>query len=168
LDTLDVVRRAYERHKKRLLTMAVALTGDHGAGEDIVHDVFAGLLHSRACPCSRSSLGRYLVVCARNRAIDWLRARKRHRIDSSDPSELSSGADDSAAVAVRKEEANAALEAVGALPQDLREVLVLRIWGGLSFRHIARLQGIGKSAAHERYNRALAEVQKQLTGRIPR
>jgi len=168
LDTLDALRRAYERHKKRLLTMAVALTGDRGAAEDVVHDVFARLLQSSSWPSGKSSLRRYLVVCVRNQALDWLRYRKRHRTDPPDPSEMLSQVEGPAAGAVRDEEANAVLEAVDALPEDLREVLVLKIWGELPFRHIARLQGIGKSAAHERYNRALAEVRKRLTGARPK
>lgn len=168
MDTVDALRRAYERHKKRLLTMAFALTGDQGAAEDAVHDVFARLLQNSSWPRRKSSLRRYLVVCVRNQALDWLRYRKRHRTDPPDPSEILSEVQDPAAAAAREEEANAALDALGGLPHDLREVLVLKIWGELPFRHIARLQGIGKSAAHERYNRALAEVHKRLTGARPK
>lgn len=168
MDTLDALRRAYERHKSRLFTTAFALTGDQGAAEDVVHDVFARLLQNSSWPRRTSSLRRYLVVCVRNQALDWLRYRKRHRTDPPNPSEIVSELDGPAAVAAREEEANAALHALDALPEDLREVLVLKIWGELPFRHIARLQGIGKSAAHERYNRALAEVQKRLTGAKPK
>ena len=165
MDTLEAVRRAYQAHKKRLFTIAVALTGDRAAAEDVVHDVFAQLIQSTSWPRGDNSLAKYLVVCARNRALDWLRARRRHRSELVDLRELRSQEADPAEAAARQQELEAALEAVAHLPEDLRDVLVLRIWGGLPFRRIAELQAIGKSAAHDRYERALEEVAKLLTGR---
>jgi RNA polymerase sigma-70 factor (ECF subfamily) len=167
LGTLDAVRKAYERHKERLLTVAFGLTGDRAAAEDVVHDVFARVLQNSSWPSGQGAQCRYLVVCVRNQALDWLRYRKRHRTESSKPPEISSDVEGPGAAAARQEQTHAALHAVNELPGDLREVIVLRIWGGLAFRQIARLQGIGKSTAHERYNRALAEVEMHLTGRSP-
>jgi hypothetical protein len=41
-------------------------------------------------------------------------------------------------------------EAVGALPEHLREVLTLRIWGGLSFPEIGTVTGVSENTAASR------------------
>ena len=43
------------------------------------------------------------------------------------------------------------LELLAELELDCREVIVARIWGGLTFDQIARLQGCSLTTAHRRY-----------------
>ena len=56
-------------------------------------------------------------------------------------------------------EVEAALHAV---PDDLREAVVLRIWAELSFEQIAELIGTSTSTAHDRHRRGLAALRREL------
>lgn len=52
--------------------------------------------------------------------------------------------------------------AVGSLPHDQREVLVLKIWNELTFIEIASALGISQNTAASRYRYALANLKKSL------
>lgn len=54
------------------------------------------------------------------------------------------------------------LEAVERLDDDLRDVLVARIWGGLSFEEVAGLCGISTATACRRYHAALVALRTKL------
>ncbi len=53
-------------------------------------------------------------------------------------------------------------EAVGGLPEHLREVLTLRIWGGLSFPEIGAVSGISENTAASRHRYALEQLRETL------
>jgi len=59
-------------------------------------------------------------------------------------------------------DAQSATDALRELPEETREVVVARIWGGLSFEEIAELVGVASSTAHRRYNSALKALRKRL------
>ena len=48
------------------------------------------------------------------------------------------------------------------LPPELGEVVIARIWGGLTFEQIAAATGCSKTTAHRLYNEAVAALQKRL------
>ena len=52
--------------------------------------------------------------------------------------------------------------AVGSLPHDQREVLVLKIWSELTFNEIASALGISQNTAASRYRYALINLKKSL------
>ncbi|MGC6427373.1 MAG: RNA polymerase sigma factor [Akkermansiaceae bacterium] len=51
---------------------------------------------------------------------------------------------------------------VNQLPEKLREVLTLKIWGGLTFAQIGEALGISQNTAASRYRYALEQLQKNL------
>ena len=55
--------------------------------------------------------------------------------------------------------------AVGSLPHDQREVLVLKIWNELTFNEIASVLGISQNTAASRYRYALINLKKSLQPR---
>src|SRR5262249_25672525 len=54
------------------------------------------------------------------------------------------------------------------LPLELREVIVARLWGGLTFEAVAALAGCSVPTAHRRYQAGLAQLRERLQGRWPR
>lgn len=54
-------------------------------------------------------------------------------------------------------------EKVASLPMELREVLVARLWGGLSFQEIGQLTETSQSTAHRRYNESLQLLKEQIS-----
>lgn len=62
-----------------------------------------------------------------------------------------------------EEEAKMLRAEVEALPEKLREVLSLKIWGGLTFAEIGELLSISHNTAASRYRYALEQLQKRVT-----
>lgn len=60
------------------------------------------------------------------------------------------------------EDAELLRKEVEGLPDKLREVLTLRIWGGLTFAEIGELLGVSHNTAASRYRYALEQLQKKL------
>jgi RNA polymerase sigma-70 factor (ECF subfamily) len=52
--------------------------------------------------------------------------------------------------------------ALSGLPANQREVLVMKIWGGLSFPQIALVLRISANTAASRYRYAIAKLRSQL------
>lgn len=156
--------RAYREHRERLVTLAAALTGDRVASEDIVHDVFAMLTKERWRLRNGSNPSAFLTTCVRNKALDAVRLRKRRRLpDAADPNEwLDKKAQEPMLQAVEEEETQRLLAAVAALPEDLRDVVSLRIWGEMTFEDICRVQDVAASTAHSRYQAALEALRRIL------
>lgn len=48
------------------------------------------------------------------------------------------------------------------LPEQNREIVVARIWGGLSFEQIAELTNLSSSSAHRHYQASLEEMKQYL------
>ena len=159
-------RKTYETHKERLLTLAVALTGDRHSGEDVLHGVFSSLWQDGRRLRDGAGIGSYLAVCVRNRAIDLLRKGKRR---AQSAVQLETGVrqqrpEDPVESVVKDETAERLLASVAQLPDPLREVLSLRIWADMSFDEIAGLQAVSKSTAHGRYQEALQTLRGRIGG----
>ncbi len=60
------------------------------------------------------------------------------------------------------EEADILRRAVDTLSEKLREVLTLKIWGGLTFQEIAESMAISPNTAASRYRYALEQLQRKL------
>ncbi len=59
-------------------------------------------------------------------------------------------------------EAQEATEALGHLPEELRETVVARIWGGLTLEQIAVLTHVSLATAQRRYVRAIEQLRLRL------
>ena len=55
-------------------------------------------------------------------------------------------------------------DALKSLSQEQREIVIARIWGGLSFEQIAKLNGNSSSTVHRRYHESLEELKRILDG----
>lgn len=55
-----------------------------------------------------------------------------------------------------------AAEKLGELPDEQREIVLLRIWGQLSFEEIARLTESPKTTVHRTYKTALESLREKL------
>ncbi len=105
----------------------------------------------------------WLYCAVRRRALTAARSAKRRKRHEDAAAERCSGwFEPSLAEAIDARAAAAALES---LPQEYREVVVARIWGGLTFRQIACAVGGSDSTAHRRYETGLSLLREKM--RIP-
>jgi RNA polymerase sigma-70 factor (ECF subfamily) len=134
----------YDRYSTLLLAVARRILGSTGDAEEILQEAFlqAWLQADRYDP-ARSSVSTWLVLVARSRALDRLRARRtRERTAEAagqePPPETSSGGDGRVLHLERRQRVRSAL---AELPAEQREVLELAFFGGLSQSEIATRTG---------------------------
>lgn len=165
----EVVHDIYEKYKTDLLTLAVALLGDLAAAEDVVQDVFLSLLKLSGRLRLSGSLKGYLTIAVTNRARNIIRTRRRHptgELDEADPLPAPDrGPDDAAAL---EEQLDQLRWALGELPYEQREVLALHVYAHMTFKEIARRQGIPLNTALGRHRYAIDGLRSLLNSEVRR
>ena len=125
--------------------------------EDVVQEAFLQLIGQSPPP--RNVVG-WLYQVVRNGAINATRSatrRQRHESTAAEDNELwfESSAE-------QLLDARAATDAMKDLPARQREVIVARLWGGLSFEDIAELTGSSTSTAYRQYHAGIEALQERL------
>ena len=162
----DALRRLYAKYEGYLLTRAAALLIDMADAEDAVHDVFVAFAQSRERIKLNGSLKGYLATCVLNRARDVIRARRRGKgVRLDEMPEPASGTDDRPDVsAMCDEESRGLHRALAGIPYEQREVVVLHVQDGMTFRQIADLQRVSINTVQGRYRYGLAKLRALLGG----
>lgn len=157
----DAWKSWFQRYGPKLLLCARQWTRSAADAEDVVQEAFVRFWrHQRALPGEPMAL---LVTSVRRAAFDLARREDRR---SAREEWAMDGPEYGAAqfeVPVEGEERRAAIEeALGRLPAEQREVLVLKIWGELTFDQIGRELGISQNTAASRYRYGLAALRREL------
>jgi RNA polymerase sigma-70 factor (ECF subfamily) len=154
----DELGRLYREHAPALRLYARQWPG---AGEDIVQDAFVKLAQQDPPP---DHLLAWLYRVVRNGALAAHRAdvrRRRREGQTRAPEAWFETADD-------RLDAAEATRLLAQLPLENREVIVARLWGGLTFEEIARLVGASPPTAHRRYQAGLTALRERLEGQWKR
>lgn len=149
----DDVRRLYDRHGPALVAYACSFVTDAAAAEDVVHQVFLRLLRGTTdvpdVPVA------YVYRAVRNAALNILRAGEHQRpLDPASSVFARAGGSPDAALALQT--------ALAELPEEQREVLVMRIWSGLTLEEVAHATGVPLHTAASRYRYALEKLRQRL------
>jgi RNA polymerase sigma-70 factor (ECF subfamily) len=125
------------------------------AAEDVVQEAFVRLARQRDVP---DRVVPWLFRVVRNGAISAsrgeLRRRGREARASVGEAWFAPGADPI--------DAAHASRLLAGLDVEVREAVVARVWGGLPFDEIARLQGCSVATAHRRYHAGLGRLREQM------
>jgi len=149
---LSAVGEFYRRYCRPVYLYAFSLTRDPAQAEDVVQQTFVRLLQRD--PAGISSVRGLLFTIARNLVRDDLR---RAAASKSAYPILESAAD-----APDPDRLEALSRALNGLPDDQREVVILRIYAGLPFADIAAIMGVPEATAKSRYRYALERMEEDL------
>ena len=162
----DALRRIYEKHRDKLLIVAIALSHDVSVAEDALHDVFVAFAENLACFELRGNLKAYLATCTANRVRDLMRRRRRATANpGADPS-AASDRDEPGRLVACNEELRRVSAALAQLPAEQREVIVLRLYGQLRFRAIAQTTGVSVNTVKGRYRYGIGNLRSMLNGEV--
>lgn len=142
----------YDRHAGRLWRHALSLTRHRADAEDAVQTVFLKLARQRRSRIR--DIEAYLHTSVRRAALDCIARRERDARPPAPLVEPRNGLTD--------EDAGALNEALGRLPREQREVVVLHIWEGLTFRRIGELLGVSPDTAASRFRYARTKLKEWL------
>ncbi|MGA9720633.1 MAG: sigma-70 family RNA polymerase sigma factor [Acidobacteriaceae bacterium] len=148
----------FRRYSGVVYSVALRVLHDSGQAEDVLQEVFLHLWRSPAAFVQqRGSLGGWLVVVARNRAIDLIRRRK--PTDSVDDVVLASSVN-----VAEEAERNTTMEKVrkviAELPVEQQKALELAYFEGLSHTEIAGRTGDPLGTVKTRIRQALISLRK--------
>ena len=156
----EALRSIYEKYKDDLVTLAAALLIDVASAEDVVHDVFVGFIESSRKFRLTGSLKGYLATCVVNNARNRNKAGRRHQ--NIESGAVISAANRSDAAVMFDEELRQLSCALGRLPYEQREVLVLRAYSNMKFTTIAAQQNVSIHTAQGRYRYAMDKLRSLL------
>ena len=130
-----------QRWLRACRAVALAVTRDEADADDVCQDAFVAAME-RIDDCREPArFGAWLMRIARNRATDQLRARARPVL-SLEGMEIESADASPQRQAERGDARGRLLAALGELPQERREVLLLHDLEGWTHREIAERMGL--------------------------
>jgi RNA polymerase sigma factor (sigma-70 family) len=150
----------YDRFSARLFRTAMGVVRSRQDAEDVVQEVFLGVLKSRRRLQDVRDLTTYLFTALR-RAAGRIAAQRARR-----PTLSESAIGIAPAAATPRDRSSPCGErlerALLALPAEQREVIMLKIDGELTFSQIAEVTGVSMNTAASRYRYALDKLRKAL------
>ena len=153
----EMLGRLFDEHARSLVLYARQWTS---VPDDIVQDAFVALARQKVAP-EQSVPWLYRVV--RNAAIAAGRQiHRRRRREQRAASALTLQSEPWFATTDDQIDARHASELLADLDVPIREAIVARLWGGLTFDEIAQLQGCSLSTTYRRYQAGLARLQERL------
>jgi RNA polymerase sigma-70 factor (ECF subfamily) len=152
----------YDRYSSIVYSVALRVLGDTGAAEDVLQDVFIQLWRNPGLfDSSRGSLGAWLAVIARNRAIDALRKR---RPESDIEDTVISVETDLASEADRARAAEKVRSVLSSMPASQRAALEMAYFEGLTHTEIAAKTGEPLGTIKTRIRAGLTTLRKAFQG----
>ena len=156
----QVFQLLYETHYKALLHYLLSLCGNLYDAEDLTHEAF--LKYEKSLPSFRKDCSDYTMLCTIGRNLYLNRRRKDSRIapleeDLTEQGSMEEQLSD-------KDQARRIHEILHELPEPYKEVFMLKVFGELEFKAIAKLFGKSESWAKMTYYRAKARITEKLEG----
>ncbi|GLX94315.1 sigma-70 family RNA polymerase sigma factor [Herbidospora sp. NEAU-GS84] len=157
----------YDRFSALLYGLALKVTRDRVAAEDITQEVFATFWERPlGFDPSRGSLRTFLATVAHRRSVDHVRSEERRRVGALAP-RLFERPHDLEEGVVAADEVERVREAVVGLPESLRQVIELAYYGGRTYREVAVEIGVPEGTAKSRIRLALRRLAETLNEEAP-
>lgn len=158
---------AYRRLQPLALSAANRVLRDEAAAEDVVQDVFMHLwLKPASFDASRGSLTSYVTMLSRSRALDRWRTRQAREaaVDrSADEARVHTfNSEDAAEPVIRRERSTKLLGALGELPDEQKEAVLLAYGRGLTAQEISQAVNIPLGTAKSRVRLGLRRARASL------
>ncbi len=140
----------------------VVWLGSRADADDAMQETFLRLARMRGKLADVGNLAAYVFAVARNEAMRLARRRGRNTLCEASPAVddlfVEAGGDEIEA----RDNARQVTAALARLELKLREVVELKVYGGLTFVEISQATGLPQGTVATRYRRALAELRRLL------
>lgn len=168
-------RELVDRLEKPLINFILRFVGEQHVAEDLFQETFVRVVKTLAVFRPEASLSTWIHTIARNLSLDWLKAKRRHRETALDAAScenkgrviyfkdvLRSSVETPAVRAESTEDERRVTVALGALSPIKREALVLRMYAGLQYSEIARIQNAPVGTVKFRIHEAIRDLSELL------
>jgi RNA polymerase sigma-70 factor (ECF subfamily) len=163
----------YARHKGSLYRYLQRMCRQREVANDLFQEVWSRVIASRERYEVRAQFTTFLFQIAHNCAIDYFRRAERQRVNQTD--DVDEMQDRLAGADVERPDRRAAelelraafKKALQRLPEEQRQVFVLREETGLSLEEIGKVTGVTMETAKSRLRYALAKLRSALAAYEP-
>lgn len=142
----------YELMGRAIFTTAYVITGHREDAEDILQDTLVEIYQDARFYRPRTNPRAWVLTVTRHTALDAVRKRTRHATAPLDTAEALPVPPDA------HDEFTALWDLLAVLSPEERELVVLRLYHGLSHGEIAETLRISTAAAQKRYRRAIDKL----------
>ncbi|MBQ4111359.1 MAG: RNA polymerase sigma factor [Clostridia bacterium] len=142
----------YELMGRAIFTTAYVITGHREDAEDILQDTLVEIYQDARFYRPRTNPRAWVLAVTRHTALDAVRKRTRHATAPLDTAEALPTPPDA------HDEFTALWDLLAVLSPEERELVVLRLYHGLSHGEIAETLRISTAAAQKRYRRAIDKL----------
>lgn len=150
-----ILAEIWRTHVDRLLLIARSIGGP---AEDAVQEAFVELAARQELPDDSMA---WLVKVTRNRLLQWHRGNRRRRNRESLVGHQT-WFDGGVRSSDRRLDGEEVASAIQAMPSPDREIIVMHIWGEMSFESIARVVGGSRAKAHRTFRRQMQNLKEQF------
>lgn len=157
------IEQVYEEYRGKIMGYIRARVRRWADAEDLCSDVFEKI--QRKLPefdSQKASLNTWIFTITRNTVIDYFRRSKpSEELDEnlSDDTELDEDL-------LNGETLGELAGALRALPEELRDLIVLRYYDGKPLTEVAEVMGLSYGAVKLRHQSALAKLRKYMQGDV--
>lgn len=151
----------YRRHRHGLFGYALSLCGDEATAADATQETWLLAIKDAGRLKGVNNVRAYLFVSLRNSVLDRFRREKRERnaLAHGKPATMLVKPRDTMTTA---EEADRLDQALRRLPDEQREVVLLKIYGELTFAEVAEVLGENPRTVESRHRLALDKLREWL------
>ena len=158
---MENLSEIYSQYKQGLFSLALSVLKNSAEAEDAVHDAFMKLTRKNFSPKGDSVS--YVFATVRNAALDRLRKKKRI-VDAPDfIFDEEQSREEKPGRSLMEEERNFIIrKEIEKLDDPQREVIVLKLFSGLTFEQIAEIRDEPLSTVSSRYARTLKSLKHKM------
>ena len=147
------IEELYRQQGPALLLFAIAMTGERSSAQDVIQQVFVRLLERGLGDIVHAKA--YLYRCVRNAVLNSMKTQGRNLAFQEDTPWFDVlNPDFTEELSVRR--------GLQTLPSEQRQVVVLRVWCGLTFAETASLLEISANTVASRYRYALEKLREAM------
>ncbi len=149
----------YQRYAQTVYRYLLSLTRDADLAEELTQETFYQAIRSIDRYNGSCKLSTWLCAIAKHALLNW---RRKHPVQDevAEADGLSASAE---AEVMQKHDRMALIARMHELPEPGREVMYLRVFGGLSFAEIGEVHGKSENWARVTYYRMKEKLRKEVS-----
>lgn len=160
ISTADSVKQYYEEHGKKVYLYLMSLCREPDTAEELTQETFYQAIKNLKSYSGKSSVYTWLCGIAKNLWLRELDRRKKHPVAEPDPYAPDTTLSPDKSIELKDEKINL-LRKIHALPEQEKEIVLLRATGELSFREIGEIFSRTENWARVTYYRAKQKLHKE-------
>ena len=162
---LKDLAKLFETNQRQLYVAALAITHDRGAAEDAVHDAMLAVSALQSTP---RNLKAYLIRTIRNKALHSVKRAKRTNSAQEYDNQLGNGSQLNNFLEISSQSpeqlilAAQVVQQLDSLEQNHQQVIVMKLFGDLTFEEIATITETSPNTIASWYRRGLKKLQENI------